>query len=88
MKAATDQGGPQNIIPNLVRGAVEGLSGAVQPEAAVVVAVSFGFPLLLMLAVIGFLLLQGHLDRRDPKLRVAPRSASELLVPWSEEAEL
>ena len=88
MEAATDASGPQDVIPNLVMGAVEGLSRAVQPKAAVVVATSFGFPLLLMLAVIGFLLVQGYLDRRDPKLRMAPASSDELIVPFTEDAEL
>lgn len=84
----SDFGRPQDVIPGLVRGAVDRLSYAVQPEAAAVVASSFGFPLLLMLAVIGFLMLQGYLDRRDPKLRMAPRTLGELTVPWTEEADL
>jgi hypothetical protein len=88
VQAPTNASGPQDVIPNFVMGAVEGLSRVVQPEAAVVVATSFGFPLLLMLAVIGFLLVQGYLDRRDPKLRMAPASSNELIVPFTEDDDL
>ncbi len=50
------------------------------------VATSFGFPMALALAVLLFLLVQGPLDARDPKLRAAPRSMSDTLVEFVDEA--
>jgi hypothetical protein len=37
------------------------------------------FPIVLALSVLLFLLLQGLMDRRDPKLAVAPLSQNEIL---------
>jgi hypothetical protein len=37
------------------------------------------FPMVLALIVVLFLLLQGLMDRRDPKLAVAPLSRNEIL---------
>ena len=52
----------------------------VKPAAAAAVATTFGFPLVLMVAVLMFLLVQGFLDARDPKLRrrLARRPMSSL----------
>jgi hypothetical protein len=60
----------------------------VRPAAAAAVASSFTFPLLLMLAVLLFLAIQAQLDRRDPKLRNAPRTTAETFLPFEDEAQL
>lgn len=57
-------------------------------EAAAAVATSFGFPIALMVAVALFLILQPRLDERDPKLRKAPRTYGELLLPFEREVDL
>ena len=57
----------------------------VQPAAALAVATEFGFPLLLALAVLGYLLAQGYVDRRDPKLRMAPQHANDGIVAFRTE---
>jgi hypothetical protein len=67
---------------------VEHVSNVVKPEAAAVVAATFGFPLLLNVAVGLFLLVQGWVDARDPKLRVAPRTATETVVAFQDEEHL
>jgi hypothetical protein len=41
-----------------------------------------------MLAVLLFLLTQGHMDERDPKLRRAPLTTAETTVPFASEAEI
>jgi hypothetical protein len=41
------------------------------------------FPLGLTLLVIAFLAIQGRLDRRDPKLRLAPIDSKHDLVPFT-----
>jgi hypothetical protein len=64
------------------------VSRAVSPEAAAKVATSFGFPLGLMIAVIVFLVVQDQVDRRDPKLRSAPRTYFDTIVRFKEEHEL
>jgi hypothetical protein len=58
----------------------------VQPAAAV--ATSFAFPLLLMLIVLFFLVVQPRMDGRDPKLRAAPHGATETVVLFEEEEAL
>jgi hypothetical protein len=68
--------------------AVEGVARVVKPEAAAVVAVTFGFPLGLSAAVVVFLLVQGRIDARDPKLRAAPRSPRDTVVAFQEENQL
>jgi hypothetical protein len=52
------------------------------------VAGEFTFPLALALAVLIFLVVQHLVDRRDPKLRVAPESARETLVRFEPEEAL
>jgi hypothetical protein len=52
------------------------------------VATTFGFPLALMIAVLTFLLVQGFLDARDPKLRKAPRSKADVVLQFQEEEHL
>ncbi len=69
--------------------AVEGTAAVViQPTAAAEVATTFGFPLILMLLVILFLLVQGRLDHRDPKLTQAARSQLDLIASFAGEDEL
>jgi hypothetical protein len=73
----------------LVFDAAVGQVGRVlKPEAAAVVAVTFGFPLVLNIAVVLFLLVQGWVDARDPKLRVAPQTATETVVAFQDEEQL
>ena len=57
----------------------------VKPAAAAAVATTFSFPLILMMAVLLFLLVQRRLDARDPKLRAAPRSAADSLLEFKDE---
>lgn len=67
---------------------VKGVKTAVKPEAATAIAQTFGFPLALMVAVLGFLVIQGRMDERDPKLRRAPLTAAETTVLFVNEADL
>jgi hypothetical protein len=68
--------------------AVGQVSRIVKPEAAVAVAATFGFPLGLNFAVVLFLAVQGWVDARDPKLRVASPTATEGVVAFKEEEQL
>jgi hypothetical protein len=52
------------------------------------VAVTFGFPLILTVAVTTFLAVQHRMDSRDPKLRLAPQNHVETVLEFREEAEL
>jgi tetrahydromethanopterin S-methyltransferase subunit D len=80
--------GPAAIVGQVVGAAVEQVVRAVRPEAAVAVATEFTFPLVLALAVLAYLVIQGQIDRRDPKLRVAPQNVVETLVTFKTEEEL
>ena len=80
--------GPAAIVGQVVGAAVEQVVRAVRPEAAVAVATEFTFPLALALAVLAYLVIQGQIDRRDPKLRVAPQNVVETLVTFKTEEEL
>jgi hypothetical protein len=64
------------------------VSRVVKPEAAAAVALTFGFPLALNVAVVLFLMIQGWVDARDPKLRHAPQTAAESMVAFRDEEEL
>lgn len=66
----------------------EGVERAVRPEAAARVATTFGFPLALMVAVLLFLVVQDQVDRRDPKLRRAPRTVTDTMQKFRDEDEL
>jgi hypothetical protein len=71
---------------NTVLAAVaQNVQTTVKPAAAVSVAATFGFPLILALAVVLYLVVQSRLDSRDPKLRYAPRSAGETYVAFGNE---
>jgi hypothetical protein len=76
------------VIQQVLGAAFEGVRRVVQPQAAGVIAAEFGFPLVLTLAVIGFLVVQSRVDHRDPKLRLAPQSTVETIVKFKEESEL
>jgi hypothetical protein len=52
-------------------------------DAALTTAHKLSFPLGLTLLVIAFLAIQGRLDRRDPKLRLAPIDSKHDLVPFT-----
>jgi hypothetical protein len=54
----------------------------------VAVAATFSFPLVLMIAVLLFLLGQSRFDSRDPKLRAAPLTASDTILPFRDEESL
>jgi tetrahydromethanopterin S-methyltransferase subunit D len=78
----TDLGG---VLDSVAEAAVNQAAIIVRPAAAAAVASSFAFPLILMLAVIFFLVVQPRMDGHDPKLRNAPRTASETLVQFEDE---
>lgn len=58
-------------LPGRVSATVQAAAVSVQRVAAVAVD-NPGFPLALALVVLLFLLVQYHIDRRDPKLALAP----------------
>lgn len=72
----------------VVTAAAEQVARVVRTEAAVAIASQFTFPLALALAVLAFLVIQGHVDRRDPKLRIAPQNVVETLLTFRTEDEL
>jgi hypothetical protein len=76
------------VVRQAVLAAVQQVARAVQPEAAVAVATEFTFPLALALAVVGYLVIQGQVDRRDPKLRMAPQHAGESFMTFLAEEQL
>jgi hypothetical protein len=75
-------------IDGIISGVAERIRTTVKPAAAVAVATTFGFPLALMIAVLLFLLVQSRLDDRDPKLRSAPLTAGETILPFQDEDQL
>jgi hypothetical protein len=77
-----------DVVGAIVSAAADQVARLVQPAAATAVAVTFGFPLVLTLAVTVFLAVQHRLDARDPKLRLAPQSNVETAVRFREESEL
>jgi hypothetical protein len=79
---------PGAFAGSVIHEAAVQVSTVVKPAAAAAVATSFGFPLILMLAVLFFLLIQRRLDDRDPKLRAAPRSTAEALLEFEDEDRL
>jgi hypothetical protein len=79
---------PVDLVGGFVAAAAQQVASVVRPEAAIVVASAFGFPLVLMLAVLGFLFGQGRIDARDPKLRTAPRTPRDLVLAFRGEEEL
>jgi hypothetical protein len=79
---------PLLIADQVITQAASQVAAVVRPAAAAAVATTFGFPLTLMLAVLVFLLVQRYVDRRDPKLRAAPRSTAEGLLEFKDEERL
>lgn len=63
----------------------DGVRTVVKPQAAVAVATTFGFPLVLTLAVLLFLIVQSRLDRRDPKLATGADEAEQTPLAFEEE---
>ena len=80
--------GPVAIVGQVLSAAAQEIVRVVRPEAAVAVATEFGFPLVLALAVLGYLLIQGYVDRRDPKLRMAPQTSLETIMQFKTEEQL
>ncbi len=80
--------GPGSVVSEFVTAAVEQMARVVRPEAAIAVATEFTFPLVLALAVLVFLVIQGHVDRRDPKLRLAPQHVVETYLEFQGEEQL
>jgi hypothetical protein len=79
---------PTGLVAQVVAAAVDGVTWAVRPEAAISVAGEFTFPIALAIAVIAYLGVQGHIDRGDPKLRLAPQHVIETIVRFEPEADL
>ncbi|HEX7172399.1 MAG TPA: hypothetical protein VF365_07325 [Candidatus Limnocylindria bacterium] len=79
---------PTGVVAQVLAAAIDGVSRVVRPDAAVSIAEQFTFPIALTLAVVGFLGIQGSIDRRDPKLRLAPQHVTETVVRFEPEAEL
>ena len=76
------------MVSAIIGAAADQIGRVVKPEAAAVVAVAFSFPLMLMLAVVTFLVVQNRVDSRDPKLRLAPKTRDDGLVAFQEEGQL
>lgn len=83
-----DSVGPVAVVGQVLSAAAREVVRVVRPEAAVAVAAEFGFPLALAGAVLGFLLIQGYVDRRDPKLRMAPQTPLETILQFRTEEQL
>lgn len=79
---------PDDVVSRIVDAAIGGVASVVRPAAAVAVAEEFTFPLALTLAVILYLVVQGQIDRRDPKLRLAPQNVIERVLRFQTEEEL
>jgi hypothetical protein len=79
---------PVDVVGGVISAAARQVATFVQPEAAIVVAGAFGFPLALMVAVLGFLVGHGRIDARDPKLRAAPRTPRDAVFSFRNEEEL
>jgi hypothetical protein len=75
-------------VDALISGVAAQVAATVKPAAAAAIATTFGFPLILMLAVILFLVAQSRMDHRDPKLRLAPLTAADNVVPFLDEGDL
>jgi hypothetical protein len=80
--------GPFAAIGGFVSTAATQVGAFIRPDAALAVAGEFGFPLALAIAVLVYLLVQHHLDRRDPKLRIAPQHTGETLIGFDSEEQL
>ena len=79
--------GPLDFLGGVVTGAVGGVGLILRPEAALAVATEFTFPLSLAIAVLLYLVVQDQVDRRDPKLRAAPRHQTDTLIAFEPEEQ-
>jgi hypothetical protein len=79
---------PVDIVGQVLSVAGAQASRVVQPGAAAALATTFGFPLGLTCIVLAFVLIQGWIDARDPKLRHAPRTLADTTIRFREENEL
>jgi hypothetical protein len=77
-----------DVVGGVLAAAAQQVASMVKPEAAIVVAGAFSFPLALMGAVVAFLVGQGRIDARDPKLRSAPRTPKDMVMTFRNEEEL
>jgi hypothetical protein len=80
------EAGAGGTLESIVGLAAEGASRVLRPDVAVAVAGTFGFPILLTLLVVVFLLVQSRLDDRDPKLRRMLGTPADLLVAFEDDA--
>ena len=64
------------------------MARVLKPQAAAAVAAEFSFPLILTMAVVGYIVAQGRIDRRDPKLRLAPQNSTETIIRFEREDQL
>jgi hypothetical protein len=78
----------ENPISLVLGAAIAQVAKIIKPQAAVVVAAAFGFPLILSILVVLFLLAQGRFDARDPKLRMAPQTRVETVIPFKDEEQI
>jgi len=78
-------GGPVDLVSGIVRTVADQIAPTLKPAAVAAVAATFGFPLALMLAVLLFLIIQSRIDHRDPKLRSAPLTAADTVLPYVDE---
>jgi uncharacterized membrane protein YdcZ (DUF606 family) len=76
------------MVLGVVSGVHTQVQATVKPAAALSVASTFSFPLGLMLAVLLYLVIQGRLDARDPKLRNARPLPTNTLVPFEDEGAI
>jgi hypothetical protein len=81
----TARDGLSGMVNALVGAAVDGAGQVIRPEAAAVVATAFGFPMVLALLVLVFLVLQPRLDNRDPKLHNAPHTFTDTLIGFEDD---
>jgi mannitol-1-phosphate/altronate dehydrogenase len=72
------------FVGSFVRSVADRIGPTVQPAAAAAVATTFGFPLALMAAVLLFLVIQSRFDGGDPKLRSAPMTTAETVLPYAD----
>jgi hypothetical protein len=79
---------PTAVIAQVLAAAITGVTQVVHPAAVVAVAEEFTFPIVLTVAVLAFLAVQSHIDRRDPKLRMAPQHVVETVVRFEPEDDL
>lgn len=72
-------------MTGVIRSVADQIAPTVKPAVVAAMASTLGFPLALMLAVLLFLVVQSRIDHRDPKLRAAPLTASETVLPYADE---